>query len=419
MGALDPTAIRPNFPALSLELDGRPVVYFDGPGGTQVPQRTIDAVSRYFRECNANEGGAYATSEASDRLLLDARFAVSEFLGAAGPDNVKFGYNMTTLTFHASRSIGAMLSPGDEILVTALDHEANVSPWHAVAAERQLTVRTVGIVPDDCTLDLDDFNRKLNERTRVVAFGYASNAVGTVNPVRQLVDRAHAVGALAYVDAVHYAPHGLIDFEGIGADLLACSAYKWFGPHLGILCGKRDLLDRLPPYKVRPAHDVLETGTPNLEAIAGTLGTLDYLASLPLTGSSDDLSGVSLRSRFGAAMSAIAEHESRLAQRMLDGLGLIPGIRVWGIRERASTQDRTPTFALTLPRTSPREIARRLGATGIFTWDGDFYARALIERLGLAESGGVLRVGIVHYNTEDEVDRFLTELDDIAQRGLT
>ena len=416
MPAFDVAAIRAQFPALRREQDGRPVVFLDGPGGTQVPERVIDAVTGYYRTMNANSGGSFITSRATDALSEVAHAAVATFLGAAGPDEVKFGYNMTTLTFHVSRALAAGLTAGDEIVVTTLDHEANVSPWRAVAADRGLVVRTVDIHPEDGTLDLDSLDAALGARTRLVAFGYASNALGTVNPAAEIIRRAHAVGALTFVDAVHYAPHGSIDVRALDTDFLVCSVYKWFGPHLGALYGKAAILDRLPAYKVRPAHDRHETGTPSFEAYAGTLAAVDYLRDLGRTyGKAGDGAGSGeARSELVAAMRAIAGYERSLGVRMLHGLGAIPGVHVWGIADPARIDERTPTFAVTLDAISPADAAAELGRAGIFTWDGDFYARGLIERLGTYEHGGVLRLGLVHYSTAAEVDRALEALADLA-----
>jgi cysteine desulfurase family protein (TIGR01976 family) len=386
-----------------------------------VPERVIDAVSTYFRESNANHEGVFLTSVRSDELIAGARAAVADLLGAASPGEVKFGANMTTLTQHVSRSIAATLQPGDEVLVTVLDHEANVSPWQHVAADRGLTVRTVDIHPEDCTLDLNDFEAKLGPRTRLVAVGYASNATGTINPVRRIVERAHAAGALAYVDAVHYAPHGPIDVRDIDADFLVCSAYKWFGPHVGVLYGKAAVLDRLPTYKVRPAYDRFETGTLNHEGIAGTLAAVDYLASVGArfgAGHRGRFTGVTGRVLdLRCAMAVIAEHEQLLAGQFTDGLAALPGVQLFGIGERDRMADRTPTFALTFDGLPPRRVAQALASRGIFVWDGDFYAQALIERLGLYASGGVVRIGFVHYNTAAEVDRLLEALDGITGRA--
>jgi len=418
MPPFDVAAIRAQFPALRRHQDGRPVVFLDGPGGTQVPDRVIDAVSGYYRTMNANSGGAFVTSEATDALAAATHAAVATFLGAASPDEVKLGANMTTLTFHVSRAIAATFAAGDEIVVTTLDHEANVSPWRAIAADRGLVVRTVDIHPEDGTLDLDSLDAALGPRTRLAAFGYASNALGTVSPVGEIIRRVHAAGALAYVDAVHFAPHGSIDVAALDADFLVCSVYKWFGPHLGALYGKAAVLDRLPAYKVRPAHDRFETGTPSFEAYAGTLAAVDYLRELGRTYGSEARGAASgdARRELVAAMDAIVGHERALAGRMLDGLVAIPGLRVWGIADPARLAERTPTFAVTIAGTSPAEAAAELGRAGIFTWDGDFYARGLIERLGLYERGGVLRLGLVHYSTEAEVDRTLEALATIAAR---
>jgi cysteine desulfurase family protein (TIGR01976 family) len=375
-------------------------------------------VSAYYRTMNANSGGAFVTSQATDALAAATHAAVATFLGAASPDEVKLGANMTTLTFHVSRAIAATFAAGDEIVVTTLDHEANVSPWRAIAADRGLVVRTVDIHPEDGTLDLDSLDAALGPRTRLAAFGYASNALGTVSPVGEIIRRIHAAGALAYVDAVHFAPHGSIDVAALDADFLVCSVYKWFGPHLGAFYGKAAVLDRLPAYKVRPAHDRFETGTPSFEAYAGTLAAVDYLRELGRTYGSEARGAGSgdARQELVAAMDAIVGHERALAGRMLDGLVAIPGLRLWGIADPARLAERTPTFAVTIAGTSPADAAAELGRAGIFTWDGDFYARGLIERLGLFERGGVLRLGLVHYSTEAEVDRTLEALATIAAR---
>jgi cysteine desulfurase family protein (TIGR01976 family) len=416
----DVDALRSEFPALALEQDGRPVAYFDGPGGTQVPQRVIDAIAGYYRTSNANDGGAFATSERSDASTADAHAAVADLVGARSAAEIKFGANMTTLTFHLSRSIGATLTPGDEILVTMLDHEANVSPWRRLADDRGLVVRTVDIQPDDVTLDLEALEAALGPRTRLVAVGYASNAVGAINPVREIVARAHEVGAQTWIDAVHYAPHGPIDVQELGTDFLVTSVYKWFGPHLGALYGRAEALERLPDYKVRPAHDRFETGTQNFEAIAGARAAVDYLGSVGErfgTGSAQgpaQAAPAGRRARVVAGMTAIQAWEARLAEQLLRGLAAIRGIRIHGIADPARIAERTPTVAITIEGTTPRKAAESLGRQGIFTWDGDFYAQALIERLGLFESGGVLRLGIVHYNTPAEIDRLLEALEGIA-----
>jgi cysteine desulfurase family protein (TIGR01976 family) len=411
MAALDVEALRSEFPALRREHDGQPVVFLDGPGGTQVPQRVVDAVATYLTDTNANAGGAFATSEASDAMVEEAHAAVADFLGAGSPDEVKFGLNMTTLTLHIGRSIGATLSPGDEVVVTTLDHEANVSTWEAMAADRGLTVRKVDIREDDVTLDLEDLESKLSSRTKLVAVGYASNAVGTVNPVREIVARAHEVGALTYVDAVAYAPHGPIDVRALDTDFLVCSAYKWFGPHLGALYGKAEVLDALPAFKVRPAHDRFETGTAAFESIAGTLAATDYLRDIGRRYGSP--AQPDRRSELVAGMTAIVDHERETVTRLIDGLDSIRGLTIHGITDPARFGERVPTVSVSIEGVHPRAAAERLAGRGIYAWDGDFYATGLIERLGKAEGGGVLRLGLVHYNTAAEVDRALEAVEEI------
>jgi cysteine desulfurase family protein (TIGR01976 family) len=412
---IDVSAIRAEFPALALEQDGRPVVFLDGPGGTQVSRHVIEAVADYYRTANANEGGAFATSERSDRIVAEARAAVADLYGAPSPAEIKFGYNMTTLTFHLSRSIAASLAPGGEIVVTQLDHEANVSPWQAVARDRGLSLVTVDVHPEDCTLDLDDLERKLSPHTRLVAVGFASNAVGTINPVAEIAQRAHAVGAWLYVDAVHYAPHDAIDVIAVGADFLVTSAYKWYGPHLGALWARADLLAQLPRYKVRPAHDDFETGTPNMEAIAGTGAAVGYLESIGRR--FGDAANGDRRTALLEAMRLIRAHELDLLGRLMAGLSSIPGVRFWGITDPARfAAERAPTVSITIAGVPARAAATSLARHGIFAWDGDFYARALVERLGLADSGGLLRLGIVHYNIAAEIDRALEAIEAIAGR---
>jgi cysteine desulfurase family protein (TIGR01976 family) len=323
---------------------------------------------------------------------------------------------MTTLTFHISRSIGATLRPGDEIVITALDHEANVSPWRRLADDRGLVVRTVDIRPDDVTLDLASLDAILGPRTKLVAVGYASNAVGTINPVKEIVARAHAVGALTYVDAVHYVPHGPVDVIDLGTDFLITSVYKWFGPHLGALYGRADVLERLPAYKVRPAHDRFETGTPDFEGIAGTLAAVDYLRSVGRRFGPPDVgaSAIPRRNEIRAGMHAIGVYERGLMEQLMVGALEIPGLRIWGLADPGHLEGRTPTLAVTIEGVSAQDAAESLGRQGIFAWHGDFYATGLIERLGLAESGGVLRLGIVHYNTAAEIERLLEALEGLA-----
>ncbi len=416
MTTFDVAALRRRFPALLLTHDGAPMAFFDGPGGTQVPDTVIDAVARYYRESNANAGGAFGTSERSDAMVAAAHRAMADLVGAASPDEIAFGANMTTLTLHVSRSIVATMEPGDEIVVTGLDHEANVGPWRSAAGDRGLRIRTLGVDLRDCTLDLDDLDRLLGPRTRLVAVGWASNAVGTLNPIREIARRAHAVGAWVYVDAVHYAPHVGIDAPAADADFVVCSSYKFFGPHAGVLYGRRDLLERLPSYKIRPAHSRLETGTANFEGLAGALAAVEYLADVGRS-HGDAAAGATRREAILAGMRAIRSYEMGLYRRLAAGLEAIPGVRVHGIRDPARFDERTPTAALTIGGVAPRAAAETLGRQGIAAWDGDFYATGLIERLGLATSGGVLRIGLTHYNTSAEVDRLLEALAAIARRS--
>jgi cysteine desulfurase family protein (TIGR01976 family) len=417
MTAFDVEALRRRFPALSLTHDSSPMVFFDGPGGTQVPETVIDAATNYYRETNANAGGPFPTSVRSDAIAEEAHTAAADLFGAAGPEEITFGANMTSLTLHVSRSLGATMEPGDEIIVTGLDHEGNVGPWRSIGSDRGITIRTVGIRREDCTLDLEELDRLLGPRTRLVAVGWASNAVGTINPVSEIARRAHAAGALVYVDAVHWAPHGPIDVRHVGADLAVCSAYKFFGPHAGILYGRREILERLPTYKIRPAQHRFETGTPNFEGLAGTLAAIDYIAGI-----GREYGGAGARAArreaIVAGMSAIRTYEMSLFERLVAGLESIPGSRIYGITDRARFGDRTPTAAVRFDRVSPEALSVALGREGIATWHGDFYATGLIERLGLVASGGVLRIGLTHYNTTAEVDRLLESLRRIVARPV-
>lgn len=417
MPEFDVEALRARFPALSIEQDGRPVALFDGPGGTQVPDTVIDAVSCYYRESNANHDGPFLTSRRSDVVVDDAHQALADLLNAADASEIKLGANMTTLTMHVARSLTATMAPGDEIIVSGLDHEANIGPWHGAAADRGITVRTVDIRPDDVTLDIERFDTLLHGRPKLVAFGYASNAVGTINPVAELVRRAHEAGALTYVDAVHAAPHLPIDVQALGTDFLACSTYKFFGPHVGVLYGRRDVLDSLPTYKLRPATDHFETGTGNFEGYAGARAAVEYIAEIGRRfgqAFAPDFPGMTgRRLEAHAGMAAIRAYEMPLFGRLLDGLEAIPGAKVWGITDRTRFAERTPTAAVTFAGITPEVVATALGDRGIATWWGDFYAMGLIERLGLAPEG-VLRMGLAHYNTAAEVDRLLLELREIA-----
>lgn len=413
---LDLSYVRSQFPSLAQTINGNPAAFLDGPGGTQAPQRVIDAISQYLSHDNANTGGAYATSRRTDAMIAEARGAMADFLHC-GADEVVFGPNMTSLTFAISRAIGREWGPGDEIVVTRLDHDANVSPWVAVAEDRGVTVRWAEIHDENCTLDIADLTSKINGRTKLVAVGYASNAVGTINPVRVIVKLAHAVGALAYVDAVHYGPHGLIDVAGLNCDFLACSTYKFFGPHMGVLFGKRDHLQRLRPYKVRPNTNAIpncwEWGTLNHECIAGITECVEYLADL---GRRVRPEATTRRAAIEAAYAAIHQHESGLLEKMMTGLASIPGLKIYGITDPARFNERCATFAVQIEGRTPLQLATKLGERGIFTWDGNYYALNLTEHLGVEKSGGFLRIGLVHYNTGEEVARVIAGLREIVER---
>jgi len=413
--SFDVDAIRARFPALSLTQDGKPLVFLDGPGGTQVPQSVIDAVAAYYREANANHGGAFVTSQRSDAIVANAHAALADLLGVDA-DEIWLGPNMTTLTFHVSRSIGATLRPGDEIVISGLDHQANVDPWIATARDNEAIVRTWEPNLADCTLRLEGLDAVLNERTKLVAVGWASNAVGTINPVREIAERVHAVGALLYVDAVHAAPHLALDARAVGADFVACSVYKFFGPHLGALYGRRELMASLPAYKVRPASNRFETGTGNHEGDAGAAAAVDYLADVGVRYGDAD-AGASRREKVVAGMRAIRTYELELYRHLAARLGEIDGVHILGLTSDADMERRTPTAAITIDGVIPHDAAVALGEQGIAVWDGDFYATGLMERLGLLEGGGVVRVGLTHYNTAAEVDRLVEALTRIARTG--
>jgi cysteine desulfurase family protein (TIGR01976 family) len=467
--ALDLASIRSQFPSLSQLVNGHPAVFLDGPGGTQVPQRVIDAISNYLRRDNANTCGAYATSRHTDAMLADARAAMADFLNCAA-DEIVFGPNMTTLTYAMSRALGRDLGardlgPGDEILVTRLDHDANVSPWLALE-EKGVTIRWAEVHKEDCTLDVEDLAAKLNSKTKLVAIGYASNAVGTINPVKEIVRLAHAAGALAYVDAVHYSPHGPIDVADLDCDFLVCSTYKFFGPHMGVLFGKREHLQRLRPYKVRPLTDAVpnrwEWGTLNHECIAGITACVDYIAALGrkssekrvahptrfsvggnedaasradlelcgdsrsrppalslAEGSVERSSTSSRRAAIVAAFESIHRYERSLMERLISGLSQIPNLKTYGITDPTCFDWRCPTLAIRVINQTedqtPLALATKLGDRGFFTWDGNYYALNLTEHLDVEKSGGFLRIGLVHYNIAEEVDRLLSAMQEIVK----
>src|SRR6266550_1700688 len=407
--AFDSAWVRQQFPSLKLQVHGRPAEFLDGPAGTQVPKQVMDAVQNYFLTANANTYGAFASSRRNDAMVASARGAMADFFNCDS-NEVVFGQNMTTITFALARAIGREMKPGDEIVVTTLDHDANVAPWRALE-EKGVVIRQVDIREADCTLDLDDVKRKITTETKLVAVGYASNIVGTINPVAEITRLAHAAGALMFVDAVHYAPHGVIDVKALDCDFLACSPYKFFGPHMGTLFGKREHLEKFKPYKVRPATNVppecWETGTQVQELIAGIGAAVDYLAEL---GRHCHSSAKSRREALQAAYAATHQYEVGLLTQLIAGLQTIPGMRIFGITDAKRFDERCATLSFRLGDHNPTKIAAFLGDRGIFTWDGNFYALNLSEHLGEEQHGGVLRVGLVHYNTAEEVDRLIATL---------
>jgi len=411
--SFDPDSCRQNFPALEREVDGLPAVYFDGPAGSQVPRSVIDAMGAYLGGCNANHGGHFLTSRESDAMLAEAHRAAADFMGAADADLVAFGANMTTLTFALSRALSKTWKPGDEVIVSRSAHDANFSPWVLAAADAGATVNYVDIRAEDCTLDLDDLAAKLSSRTRLVAIACASNFSGTIHPVEEITALAHAAGALVYVDAVHYAPHAPLEVERWGCDFLVCSAYKFFGPHVGLLWGRREWMEELPAYKVRPAEntspDRWMTGTQNHEGIAGTLAAIDYLADLSRT----DGEPADRREALLRTWELIGEYERLLLRRLLAGLAGVKGLKVWGITDPERERERVPTVSFTIEGYTSAEVDLHLAARGIFAWSGNFYAQPLSEALGL-EPDGALRVGLLHYNTSGEVDRLLAALDELV-----
>ena len=406
---LDVAWVRSQFPSLEMQVNGQTAAFLDGPAGTQVPTPVIMAIQNYLTHCNANHGGVFDTSRRSDEMIADTREALADFFNCSS-DEVVFGQNMTTLTFALSRAIGREFGPGDEILLTTLDHDANFSPWKALE-EKGVTIRVVDIREEDCTLDLEDLKAKLSDRTRLVAVGYASNAVGTINPVREIVRLAHAASAMTYIDAVHYAPHGLLDVKELDCDFLVCSPYKFFGPHMGTLFGKREHLERFRPYKVRPSLDEnpdrWETGTLAHELIAGVRAAVEYIADV---GRRSDHTAKTRREALEAAYRTTVAYERRLVSSLIDGLHRIPGLQIYGITDPNRLKERCSTLSLRIGDHHPKAIAEFLAQRGIFTWDGNYYALNLSERLKVEQEGGMLRVGLVHYNTPEEVDRLLGAL---------
>jgi cysteine desulfurase family protein (TIGR01976 family) len=404
---------REQFPALGLEVAGRAAVYLDGPAGSQVPKRVIDAIADYLVRMNANHGGRFPTSIASDAMLDEAHRAAADLFGAAEPECTIFGANMTSLTFAFSRALSRTWKPGDEVIVTRLDHDANVRPWVLAARDAGARVHYVEFRRDDCTLDLEQLRSLIGERTRLVAVGCASNAVGTINPVAEICRWAHEAGSQVYLDAVHYAPHALLDVAAWGCDYAVCSAYKFFGPHVGILWGRRELLVDLEAYKVRPASDALPerwmTGTQNHECIAGVLAAIDYLADL---GRGLAPQAACRREALAAAFARIGDYERRLCRQLIAGLGELRQVKIWGIVEPERFSHRVPTVSITHRTRAPIEVVEHLARRGIFAWHGNFYALELSESLGL-EPDGMVRLGLLHYNTSGEIERLLGALAEL------
>lgn len=421
---IDPTALRRHFPSLNQEVNGYPAAFFDGPGGTQTPNIVIDAMSHYLRQYNSNLGGAFLTSECTDRTVAEARQAIVDLINARRPEEIAFGQNMTSLTFAMSRAISRTWREGDEIIVTRLDHDANISPWLLAAEEKGVTVRWLDFNPQDCTLNIGRLGDMLNNRTRLVAVTLASNAVGTIVDVRRVAEMAHTVDALVYVDAVHNMPHNLVDVQKLDCDFLVASAYKFFGPHTGIMYGKYDLLEELVAYKVRPAPKMppgkWETGTQSFESLAGVKAAVSYLENIDhMSASSEDDDHQPIASRrqhLENVMQAIKQYEEGLSRHFLRLAADIPGLKVYGITDLERLPERVPTFAVNLAGYEPRWVAEYLGQRGQFVWDGHYYAVAVMDHLGTLDRGGLVRIGFVHYNSIDEIDRLAAILYEMASR---
>jgi cysteine desulfurase family protein (TIGR01976 family) len=412
--SFNPATVRDGFPSLARTQEGRTVVFADGPGGTQMPRSVSEVMSGYLQHSNANTGGVFLTSREPVAVVNASRTAMAAFLNAT-PEEIIFGQNMTSLTFSMSRALARTWQPGDEIIVTGLDHDANVAPWMLAAEDRGAIVNVLPFDPGECLITPAVLAAALGPRTRLVALGYASNAVGSILDLAPMIAQAHAAGALVYIDAVHFAPHGVIDVRALDCDFLACSAYKFCGPHLGILYGRSSLLESLKAYKVRPSTmqppGKWETGTQNFEAIAGLGACLGYLGGIA------SLEHPLSRPALVAAMQGIQAYEQLLSRRFLAGAATIPGLRLYGISDPARLAHRTPTFGLTLAGCPPRRAAERLAEQGIFVWDGHFYAQGFVEQLDLASRGGVIRIGFAHYNTLSEVDRVVDALAVLARQS--
>ena len=405
--ALDVEAVRSQFPALSRDVNGQPAAYLDGPGGTQVPNSVIDAMADFMRAGGSNHGGPFVTSRETDAVAASARRAIADLIGAS-PDEIAFGQNMTSLTLSVSRALAATWMIGDNVVVTRLDHDANVWPWVIAARDAGVEVRWIDFDPEDgCRLQIEQVSEVIDRRTRLLAATAASNAVGTITDLEWLISAAHRVGALTYVDAVHYSPHGLLDIAALGTDFLAVSSYKFFGPHTGCLYGRTEVLNDVAAYKIRPAPDdppgKWETGTQSFESLAGITAAVDYIASLG--------EGDSRRKRIVSAMETIGSYEHAISERFLDGIAELPRVRIYG---RDTPAGRTPTFAVSVSGVHPDAVAATLGDLGIFVWSGDYYAVEVMRRLGVANQGGLVRIGFVHYNTLEEVDRVVAALGNLT-----
>ena len=406
------TKLRRQFPALMQQVAGKSPIFLDGPGGSQVPQSVLSAMSAYLGYYNSNLGGAFFSSDKTVELMTNARQAAADLLNAPSSDQIVFGANMTSLTFSFSRAISRDWQASDEIIVTNADHFSNVSSWQQAAEDKGVKVNIALINEADCSLDLAHFESLLNNNTKLVAVTYASNTTGSINDIKRIVELAHAVGALVYVDAVHYAPHELIDVQALDCDFLACSAYKFFGPHLGMVYGKREHLEGFTPYKVEPAKDVIpgrwETGTQNFEALAGLIAAVDYIAAISELDDSH-----SRREKLAVAFTKTKQHEMALSEYFLTRLVNYPKIKLFGIDDLDRLAERTPTFALTFEGLTPREVSEFLGKQHICVWDGNFYAQGLCKQLGVLDSGGVVRIGCMHYNTIEELDKLFDLFDQL------
>lgn len=406
------TQLRRQFPALMQQVAGKSPIFLDGPGGSQVPQSVLSAMSAYLGYYNSNLGGAFFSSDKTVELMADARQAAADLLNAPSREQIVFGANMTSLTFSFSRAISRDWQAGDEIIVTNADHFSNVSSWQQAAEDKGVKVNTALINKADCSLDLAHFSSLLNSNTKLVAVTYASNTTGSINDIKRIVELAHNVGALVYVDAVHYAPHELIDVQALDCDFLACSAYKFFGPHLGMVYGKREHLEGFTPYKVEPAKDVIpgrwETGTQSFEALAGLIAAVDYIAAISEL---DD--GHTRREKLTVAFAKTKQHEMALSEYFLTRLVNYPKIKLFGIDDLDRLAERTPTFALTFAGLEPRQVSEFLGKQHICVWDGNFYAQGLCKQLGVLDTGGVVRIGCMHYNTIEELDKLFDLFDEL------